>query len=401
MSTVRVDPAASDLQSPSPAVPATAARGRVRRLGGHCGNCGFEDTGHYCSRCGEPLHGTSDTVLEILWADLVEGPVHNGFALAKTTWLILLRPRRFFDGVLRRQHGMTHVPFFLAPVWRRVSHKPHGVPNAVKYFVLIYTLTVLGAWAVGVNVFPPIPIPFRGPGAVLPGAFAEPLFLLFVVFAAAMYSKAVSMLLGGRIETELLTRFMLYLNGFALIPFVGMAVTGTRHPWGFLASLGFWMYALFALPQLSLPRIFGVSRVRLGFAQAGAAVANVLLILVMIFCAGIALDLLAPHWNDRATPTAAAPRVFDPTEAGLSAVRRAAASNVFPMDTVATILQMPVPTAPPPRAQHARRRSGVRPPIGPAISRANKFAATRAQSPPSRTASRHPGNSQNPVQPLR
>lgn len=358
MSTIGVEPAASDLPASAPA-PA-AARGRVRRLGGHCGNCGFEDSGHYCSRCGEPLHGTSDTVLEILWADLVEGPVHNGFALAKTTWLILLRPRRFFDGVLRRQHGMTHVPFFLAPVWRRVSHKPHGVPNAVKYFVLIYTLTVLGAWAVGVNVFPPVPIPFRGPGAVLPGALAEPLFLLFVVFAAAMYSRAVSMLLGGRIETELLTRFMLYLNGFALIPFVGMAVTGTRHPWGFLASLAFWLYALFALPQLSLPRIFGVSRVRLGFAQSGAAVANVLLVVLMIFCAGIALDLLAPHWNDRAAAASATPRVFDPTESGMSAVRRAAESNVFPMDTVATILQIPATAAPPQRAQHARRRPATR-----------------------------------------
>ncbi|HSU16179.1 hypothetical protein [Longimicrobium sp.] len=350
MSTIPLDPAPADLAAPAAHADAAAPAKRVRRQGGHCGNCGFEDTGHYCSRCGEPLHGTTDTVLQILWADLVEGPVHNGFALAKTTWLMLWRPRRFFDGVLRRQHGMTHVPFFLAPVWRRVSHKPHGVPNAVKYFVLIYTLTVLGAWAVGVNVFPPIPIPFR-PGAVLPGAFAEPLFLVFVVFAAAMYSKAVSMLLGGRIETELLTRFMLYLNGFALIPFVGMAMTGTRHPWGFLASLAFWLYALFALPQLSLPRIFGVSRTRLGFAQAGAAVANVLLFVVMIFCAGIALDLLAPNWNQRAAATSATPRVFDPAESGLSAVRRAAASNVFPMDTVATILQLPAPNAPPPKGE--------------------------------------------------
>src|SRR4051794_41789668 len=118
MSSASLDPPAIPSPADADAPAATVSRmprlprERTRRLGGHCGNCGFEDTGHYCSRCGEPLHGTSDTVLEILWADLVEGPVHNGFALAKTTWLILLRPRRFFDGVLRRQRGVTRGPFF-------------------------------------------------------------------------------------------------------------------------------------------------------------------------------------------------------------------------------------------------------------------------------------------------
>lgn len=325
-----------------PAAPAPAAR----REGGHCGNCGFEDSGHYCSRCGEPLHGTRDTVLQILWADLVEGPVHNGFALAKTTWLILARPRRFFDGVLRRQHGMTHVPFFLAPLWRRMSHKPHGVPNAVKYFVLIYTLTFLGAWMVDVSVFPPIPFPLRGRGAVLPGPFAEPLFLLFVVFAAAMYSKALSVLLGGRIPTELLTRFMLYLNGFALIPFVGMAVF--RHNlWGSLVCIGLWLYALFALPQLALPRIFRVSRWRLGFAQAGAAVANLLLAVAMVFTAGVVADVLVPHWNDPAALAATSPR--QSAESGISLVRRAASADLFPLDSA---FRFP---APPPTRDEVRR----------------------------------------------
>jgi len=321
----------ADLSTPSDP-PAAAPAAPARHDGRHCGNCGFEDSGHYCSRCGEPLHGTRDTVLQILWADLVEGPVHNGFALAKTTWLMLARPRRFFDGVLRRQHGMTHVPFFLAPVWRRVSHKPHGVPNAVKYFVLIYTLTFLGAWMVGVSVFPPIPIPFREPAAVLPGEFAEPLFLLFVVFAAAMYSKAVSLLLGGKIPTELLTRFMLYLNGFALIPFVGMAVFRDRNPWGSAACTAFWLYALFVLPQLALPRIFRVSRRRLAFAQGGAAVANVLVFVAMLFTAGVIADVVQPHWNDPAALAAALPR--QSAESGISAVRRAATSDLFPLDTV-------------------------------------------------------------------
>lgn len=355
--------AASTSTSPStststpPPVPAA----RSRPAGGHCGNCGFEDTGHYCSRCGEPLHGTKDTVLQIVWSDMVEGPVHNGFALLKTTWLILARPRRFFDGVLRRQHGMTHVPFFMAPVWRRVSHKPHGVPNAVKYFVLIYTLTFLGAWMMGVDVLPTIPIPFRGKGATLPGPFAEPLMLLFVVCAAWMYSKSLSLLLGGKIETEALTKFMLYLNGFALIPFVGMTVVRDRSLWASLALTAFWLYALFVLPQMALPRIFAISRWRLGFAQAGALVANVVLVLLMVIFAGLVADVFSPGWSVATNKTAAAAsgQPFDPAEAGFSAVRRAS-TNVFPLDTVATLIaRIPSATTPPARHRTTRPRQGA------------------------------------------
>jgi len=360
MGTVRTDPATSDPPAADPAAAAVSIpAARTRPAGGHCGNCGFEDTGHYCSRCGEPLHGTKDTVLQIVWSDMVEGPVHNGFALLKTTWLILARPRRFFDGVLRRQHGMTHVPFFMAPVWRRVSHKPHGVPNAVKYFVLIYTLTFLGAWMVGVDVLPAIPIPFRGKGATLPGAFAEPLMLLFVVCAAWLYSKSVSLLLGGKIETEQLTKFMLYLNGFALIPFVGMTVVRDRNLWASLAFTAFWLYALFVLPQMALPRIFAISRWRLGFAQAGAAVANVVLVMVMIFVAGLLADLLVPGWSTRARSASAGPAApeqpFDVMEPGISVVRRAS-TNVFPLDTVATLIaRIPQTTAATPARNRASR----------------------------------------------
>jgi hypothetical protein len=318
MSTTPVDLSPQDppAEAAAPARHAPASEGR-------CGNCGFADTGTYCSRCGEPLHGTRETVLQILWGELVENPAHNGLALVKTTWLMIARPHRFFDGVLRRQHGMTHVPFFLARVWRRVSPKPHGVPNAVKYFVLIYTLSVLAAWAVGVNVIPEIPIPFRDRNAELPGEFAEPLFLLFVVFAAWMYSKAVSLLLGGKIETELLTRFMLYLNGLALIPFTGMAMAGGKNQAAFLACVGFWLYVLFVLPHLALPRIFGISRVRLGFAQAGAAVANVVGMMAILFCAGVAADLTEPGWSN-------------PTESGIKAVREA--RNALPVDTMTTLI---------------------------------------------------------------
>jgi len=361
MSTTSIDPSDADRTAALTDAPAKVPRQRTRREGGTCGNCGFEDTGHYCSRCGEPLHGTRDTVLEILWSDMVEGPLHNLFALGKTTWLILWHPRHFFGGVLKKQRGLTSFPFFLAPAWRRVSHKPHGVPNAVKYFVLLYTITLVGAWVFGVDVFPEIPFPLRDRKAVLPGTFAEPLILAAVVCAAWMYAAAVSRLLGGRIDTEVLTKFMLYLNGFALIPLVGMSVAGTGHPWIFFACLVLWLYALFVLPQTALPRLFGISRVRLGLAQAGAAVANVVMITGMIFCAGIVADYLG--WiepGSRRAATASAP--FDP---GVNAVRLAAERTVFPsiipMDTASLGRLLRFPADTPPAGRHpAARRRGLR-----------------------------------------
>jgi hypothetical protein len=350
MSSASLDPPAipaNDASADVPAAPAAAVsrvprlpRERTRREGGSCGNCGFEDTGHYCSRCGEPLHGTQDTVLEILWSDMVEGPLHNLFALGKTTWLILAHPRHFFSGVLKKQRGLTSFPFFLAPAWRRVSHKPHGVLNAVKYFVLIYTLAIVGGWAFGVDMFPTVHVPLGGHDRVLPGLVSEPLILVLVVVAASMYAAAVSRLLGGKIDTEVLTKFMLYLNGFALIPLVGMAVTGDTHLKLFFGFLGFWLYALFAVPQLALPRLFGVSRVRLGFAQAGAAVANGVIIVGMLWIAAVAVELVAPGWMEQNARVASTGERFDPATP-VSAVQVIRQSTVFPVDTIIGLLSRP------------------------------------------------------------
>jgi hypothetical protein len=274
--------------------------------------------------------------MEILWSDLVEGPLHNLFALGKTTWLMLAHPHRFFHGVLRRERALASFPFFLAPAWSRVSHKPHGVPNAVKYFVLIYTLSFVASWAFGVNVRLEIPLQVFGAGAELPDTFSEPLFLAFVVFSAWMYAAAVSKLLGGRIETEILTRFMLYLNGFALIPFVGMAVAGVEHLGVFLVFMACWLYVLFVLPQVALPRLFGISRLRLGIAQGGATVANLLLVFVMVFTAGVVADRFG--WLIRPGDAARPPETFDLRTSGMSAVERAAQSTVLPVDTLLGLL---------------------------------------------------------------
>jgi len=342
--------AARRLRVPRPRVP----KPRTRQEGGACGNCGFDDSGHYCSRCGEPLHGTEESVLEILWSDLVEGPLHNLFALAKTSWLMLVHPHRFFHGVLLRQRGLASFPFFLAPAWSRVSHKPHGVPNAVKYFVLIVSLAAIASWGFGVKLMPNIPALFWE--GSLPSLLTDTLFLLFVVFAAWMYAAAVSKLLGGRIETGVLTKFMLYLNGFAIIPFAGMAMAGTRHVWISLVCLAFWLYALFALPQVALPRLFRVERWRLGLAQAGAAVANLVMMAVMVFIGGVLSASLG--WLVRpGTVAAGAPPDFDMRGSGMSAVERTAEVTVFPVVDSALVLPfrivLPLRPAPP---QHARLR---------------------------------------------
>ena len=366
MSTLPVDPALTPSPEPSPErVPRRlrmprprVPRPRTRHEGGRCGNCGFEDSGHYCSRCGETLHGTEDSVLEILWSDLVEGPLHNLFALGKTTWLMLVRPHRFFHGVLLRQRGLAGLPFFLSPAWSRVSHKPHGVPNAVKYFVLIYTLTVVAAWAFDVSVFPEISALFLKDGTKLPGFFADPLFLGFVVFAAWMYAAAVSRLLGGAIETEVLTRFMLYLNGLALIPFVAMAVAGVQHLWVFLAALGFWLYVLFVLPQVALPRLFRIPRGRLAMAQGGAFVANVAIMLAVVFVAGVLANSLG--WLEERAVAAGDPAPIDFRQSGISAVERMTQRTVFPMDSllplIAFRIEEAIPDVPAPESPRLRPR---------------------------------------------
>jgi hypothetical protein len=115
--------------------------------------------------------------------------------------------------------------------------------------------------------------------------------------------------------------------------------------------VGFWLYVLFVLPHLALPRIFGISRVRLGFAQAGAAVANVVGMMAILFCAGVAADLTQPGWSN-------------PTESGIKAVREA--RNALPVDTLIT--NLPPFTLPqgarPPRAAGptARDRGTPAPP---------------------------------------
>jgi len=98
------------------------------------------------------------------------------------------------------------------------------------------------------------------------------------------------------------------------------------------------------LPQRALPHIFGVSRRRLAAAQAGAAAANLLLAVAMVFCAGIAADLLLPHWREATRAEAAAPEPFDATASGMSAVQRA--RGVFPLDTMFTVLELPVERVP-------------------------------------------------------
>lgn len=313
------------IRVPRPRVP----RERTRQEGGVCGNCGFHDTGHYCSRCGEPLHGIEESVLEILWSDLVEGPLHNLFALAKTTWLMLLHPHQFFHGVLRRQRALSGFPFFLAPAWRRVSHKPHGVPNAVKYFVLIFTISLLTALLFGVRLVPDIRVSLLG-GEPLPGTFADSLFLLIIVVSAWMYAFAMSKLLGGRIDTELLTRFMLYLNGFALIPFVGMGIAGVQnHPWVFLVLGIFWLYVLFVLPQVALPRLFGLSRWRLAMAQGGATVGNIAAILLMFLAADALADRRGTGRRQTVPALATAPFAA-PVVSGVQGLREQAENVELP-----------------------------------------------------------------------
>jgi hypothetical protein len=120
-----------------------------------------------------------------------------------------------------------------------------------------------------------------------------------------------------------------------------MAMAGTEHLGIFLVCMAFWLYVLFVLPQVALPRLFGVPRLRLAVAQGGAAVANLVLVFVMVFTAGVVADRFG--WLIRpGAATAGPPGTFDLRTSGMSAVERATQNTVFPLDTLGALIRIPV-----------------------------------------------------------
>lgn len=310
--------------------PATAAT-RPIRLG--CGNCGFSDQGRYCSRCGEPLHAVDASVPRVLWDDLVVDNAHQLFALVKTTWMILAHPIRFFDGVLREKRGMADDRFFPTPVWTRISDKPLGVQNAVRYWLALYAVIGLASWLLGVEVVPPI----RWHAKSIPEEVIALMILFLGVAVAFFYATALSLMMGRKIPISTLTKFVLYLNSFALMLVAAMIVAGSSHPAAVGAAFLVSVYVLFGLPYVALPRVFRVSRLRLFAAQIGAAILNVIAVVIFVFLAAGVYAYTHPSWSrdsERMAPVAeakAASVVPTGIKAGISDSEQPEARSIEPI----------------------------------------------------------------------
>lgn len=226
-----------------------------------CPTCGNRDTGPRCSHCGEEMVPVAPTVSSSVMEHVVAEPLIELLALFKTSWLMLSSPIVFFGDVLVKNGGLANHPFFLAPVWRLVSKRPQKVLDPVKYLILAYGVTLFMGWIAGGTA------PHEEMN--IPDWVWELIQVVSWVLVIALYSFALSLMLGGRIASAALTRFMLYLNG--LLTMVLAFVTPFGSSENILALSGLLVLAVaIGITYVVLPRLFGITRRHLFAAQFGA-----------------------------------------------------------------------------------------------------------------------------------
>ncbi|HEU0080091.1 MAG TPA: hypothetical protein VFQ76_20760, partial [Longimicrobiaceae bacterium] len=226
-----------------------------------CPTCGNRDTGPRCSVCGEEMVPVAPTVSNSVMEHVIAEPLVEVMALLKTSWLMLTSPVLFFREVLVRNGFLASRPFFLAPLWRLVSKRPQKVLDPVKYLILAYGVTLFMSWVSG-GTAPHEEIN-------IPDWAWELIQVVTAVVMVALYSFALSLMLGGRIASAALTRFMLYLNGLvmAVLAFVSPFLAS---PPAVLAALLLVLHVIIVIPYVVLPRLFGITRKHLFAAQFGA-----------------------------------------------------------------------------------------------------------------------------------
>lgn len=261
-----------------------------------CQRCGFTDVGQYCSRCGDGLHDEDAGVPRILWEELVSRTLDDLFALLKTTWMLLVHPHRFFAAVKSR-HALADDPFPLTKLWAALTDKPQAVHNAVKYFGILYTVSIVVAWSNGNDAFGKIRFLGKDP---LPEHLAEALVLFLVVLLVWLYGATVSLLMAHLVATGLLTKFLLYAMGLTLIAFVGFVLIDSGHYSVLTTCIAIMVYALFILPQIVLPRLYGISHLRLAGAQLLAALLNFVAVMLVLTCVESGVTRFAGWAADRA-----------------------------------------------------------------------------------------------------
>lgn len=245
-----------------------------------CAHCGHLDSGTYCSACGRELaEDPSRTVVHDIWEMLVVDRLNDAREFATTIWHLMVRPWNLFRTVLARPAARAgHV--FPEPVPDAL--RPGAVQKPVTFYVLSFVTAILVGKITGAPVS----------GELISGLdddFNNELTLLFLLLAFGVYGFAFRWASGRRISTEEAAIVSGYTMGAAtaLTALLGM-IPGGATAAGFVS-----MYLIIGVPLLVLPRLYGMSRVRVFAAQLAAGFAAFM---------ALGLMILAVQWITGAQP---------------------------------------------------------------------------------------------------
>jgi hypothetical protein len=239
-----------------------------------CAHCGNLDAGTYCSACGKELSGAHKPVLVEAWEHMVVDRVNDLRDFATTTAAMLARPHRFFRTVLEgpAERG-GHV--FPEPVAAALSRGRLQTP--VKYLILSVVAMFLASklGGEGAEIFP-------GASGISEEVGTE-LFPLMLVVFLAVYGVGFRLASGKRVSVEEVAVFNAYLYGAVLLTVGAMAVTPESWMALLAVEVGVLIEAALVLPYLVLPRLYGLSKRRIFFAQmCGGFGANLIIQLPML-----------------------------------------------------------------------------------------------------------------------
>lgn len=258
--------------------PNAAAAARAPELVA-CAHCGHLDSGTYCSACGKELvEDERRTVAHDVWELLVVDRLNDAREYATTTWYLVRHPLRFFATVLARPAARAkHV--FPHPAPRPL---PTGiVQRPVTFYLLSFVASILIGKIMGAQANELIP--------GLDDDFNNELMLLVVLSGFAAYGAAFRWASGRRISTEEAAIVSTYTMGAGtLVAAVSTAFPATAPA----AGLGV-LYLLLGIPLIVLPRLYGISLLRVLASQAVAGFcglsAMVLLMIGLYAALGIPL----------------------------------------------------------------------------------------------------------------
>ncbi|HSU16178.1 hypothetical protein [Longimicrobium sp.] len=252
-----------------------------------CHNCGRPMRGIYCSNCGHKPDEPA-TIGTLLYEQLIEERLNDGFAYLKALWFIVVCPRHFFNGVLIQRTLLPNDRWLLGGAWKRVSHKVQDVADPVRFVAISFGILLLLKVTGVIHEEPGATesVPEWAQTLIHSDMIMHEVEILLMLIGVAIYSYALSIILGERISTSDITRFFLYLSGIValvggILPeIVDDEVTMT------LTIVGVWAYLLI-LTYVVLPRLYSITRKRLLASQFGALLLLLGAAAFLAFVAGV------------------------------------------------------------------------------------------------------------------